>query len=275
MATQIQLFRDQEGAIMANSKLINQTAIVTGSDSGIGQAIAIAFANEGADVAVTYFHDLEGARKTQEAVQKAGRKAVVVHVDVRQPESVARLFDEVQGKLGMSTILVNSAGTQNPGKPIKDMPLEDWDNQLKTDLYGPFFCCQQFIRRIDGSGKHGVIINITTVHEEVPWPGAGAYAAAKGGLRNLTRTLALELADKNINVNNIAPGMVFTPMNQQAIDDPEYRKKAEASIPMKRGAQPQEIARAAVFLASEDARYVQGISLTVDGALLLNTAQGA
>jgi glucose 1-dehydrogenase len=118
-----------------------------------------------------------------------------------------------------------------------------------------------------------ICINITTVHEEVPWPGAGAYAAAKGGLRNLTRALALELAEKNINVNNIAPGMVFTPMNQQAIDDPEYRRKAEQSIPMKRGAQPEE--RAAVFLASDDARYIHGTSLTVDGALILHTAQGA
>lgn len=258
-----------------NDRLSNQVAIVTGSDSGIGQATAIAFANEGADVAVTYLHDQEGALRTQKSVEEAGRKAMVVHLDVRQSESVTHLFEEVQATLGMPTILVNNAGTQNPGKPIKEMSLEDWDNQIKTDLYGPFFCCQQFIRRLDGSDRHGVIINITTVHEEVPWPGAGAYAAAKGGLRNLTRTLALELAEENINVNNIAPGMVFTPMNQQAIDDPEYRRKAEQSIPMKRGAQPEEIARAAVFLASEDACYIQGTSLTVDGALILHTAQGA
>lgn len=260
---------------MADKRLEGEIAVVTGSDSGIGQATAIAFAREGADVAVTYFEDQGGAERTRRAVEEAGQRAIMVHLDQRDPASVDHLFEETRTRLGASTILVNNAGIDSTGKYVKDMSHEDWDNELKTNLYGPFFCCQQFIRGIEGTGKHGTIINITSVHQEAPRAGAAGYDVAKGGLRNLTTTLALELAEKNINVNNIAPGMVLTPMNQRAIDDPEYYKQQAQSIPMKRAAKPEEIAAAAVFLASRDARYVQGATLVVDGALLLNQGQGA
>lgn len=143
---------------------------------------------------------------------------MVVQLDQRDPAQVAHLFQTMQDQLGTPTILVNNAGIDSTGKHVKDMSIEEWDNEIKTNLYGPFFCCQQFIRRLEGTGKHGVIINITSVHQEIPRAGAAGYDVAKGGLRNLTTTLALELAEKNININNIAPGMVLTPFNQQAID---------------------------------------------------------
>ncbi|MDB5772283.1 MAG: family oxidoreductase [Burkholderia sp.] len=260
---------------MDTQRFQGEVAIVTGSDSGIGQATAMAFAKEGADVAVTYFHDIEGAERTQHEAQAAGRKTVLCQLDQRDPQSVAHLFSKVQQVLGTPTILVNNAARAGSGKLVKDISDEDWDSQIRTDLYGPFYCCREFLRCIDGTGKHGTIINITSVHQDIPMPGAAPYDAAKGGLRNLTTTLALEYADKNINVNNIAPGMVLTPMNQGAIDHPELLRKKVQAIPMKRAAQPEEIAYVALFLASEQARYIQGATIVVDGALTLAQGQGA
>ena len=256
-------------------RLEAEIAVVTGSDSGIGQATAVAFAREGADVAVTYFNDKEGAERTRAEIEKLGRKALVTQLDVRDPAQVAGFFRRVREQLGLVTILVNDAGVDATGKHVKDMSLEDWDNGLRTNLYGPFYCCQQFIRAIEGTGKHGTIINITSVHQEIPRAGAAAYDASKGGLRNLTTTLALELAEKNINVNNIAPGMVLTPMNQPALDDPKVLQEQVQSIPMKRAGKPEEIANVAVFLASSDARYIHGTTIVVDGALMLFQGQGA
>lgn len=260
---------------MDTQRLEGEIAVVTGSDSGIGQATARAFATEGADVAVTYFHDKEGAERTRSDIEAAGRRAYLSRLDVRDPALVANFFADVQKRLGMPTILVNDAGVDAAGKPVKDMSIDEWDDSIRTNLYGPFYACQQFIRGLDGKDRHGTIINITSVHQEIPRAGAAGYDVSKGGLRNLTTTLALELAEKNINVNNIAPGMVLTPMNQSAVDDPEVRKKQVQSIPMKRAAQPEEIARVAVFLASEDARYIHGTTIVVDGALMLYQGQGA
>jgi glucose 1-dehydrogenase len=261
---------------MATQKrLQGELAIVTGSDSGIGQATAIAFAQEGADVAITYFKDSQGAGETARQVEAAGAKAAVFQLDQRQPQEVARFFSEVKNKLGMPTVLVNNAGANALGNRVQELSDEDWDLVLRTDLYGPFYCCREFVRCLEGSNRRGNIINITSVHQNIPMPGAAAYDAAKGGLRNLTVTLALELAEKNIKVNNIAPGMVLTPMNQKAVDDPEVRKQKSQVIPLKRAAQPEEIARVAVFLASADASYIHGATILVDGGLTLSLGQGA
>ncbi|SCY49004.1 glucose 1-dehydrogenase [Nitrosospira sp. Nl5] len=260
---------------MDSQRLKGEIAIVTGSDSGIGQATAFAFAKEGANVAVSYLHDKEGAERTKFEIEATGRRAYLSQLDVRDPGLVENFFKEVQNQLGTPTILVNDAGVDAAGKPVKDMSLEHWDNIIRTNLYGPFFTCQQFIRGLDGTGKHGTIINITSVHQEIPRSGAAGYDVSKGGLRNLTTTLALELAEKNINVNNIAPGMVLTTMNQSSLDDPEVLKKQVQSIPMKRAAQPEEIAHVAVFLASENARYIHGTTIVVDGGLMLFQGQGA
>ena len=260
---------------MTEKKLTKEVAIVTGADSGIGQAAAIAFAREGADVAITYLEDQQGAEHTQKLVEEAGQKAFVSQLDQSKPEAVEQVFKQVQEKLGTPTVLVNNAGQDSAGTPVKDMSHEQWDQCIKTNLYGPFFCCQQFIQGLEGVDKRGVIINITSVHEEIPRAGSADYDASKGGLRNLTRTLALELADKQINVNNIAPGMVMTPMNQSSMDDPKTWKQQVQSIPLKRAAEPQEIAHAAVFLASKDGRYIHGTTLFVDGGLMQNLGQGA
>lgn len=259
---------------MAN--LLNgKIAIVTGSDSGIGQATAEAFAQEGADVVINYFRDRDGAEETRRRVEAAGRRAHVVQADLRDPEAAKRLFAETQEKLGTPYILVNNAGVDSTGKQVADMPHEDWDNEIRTNLYGPFHCCQLFIRARRAAGGRGKIINVTSVHEEIPRVGSAGYDCAKGALRNLTRTLCLELAPDHINVNNLAPGMVLTPMNQPAIDDPKVRDQQVQSIPWKRAAEPREIARLAVYLASDDADYVSGQSFTIDGGLMMNLGQGA
>ncbi|MBF0391126.1 MAG: glucose 1-dehydrogenase [Alphaproteobacteria bacterium] len=255
--------------------LKGKIAIVTGSDSGIGQATAVAFAEEGADVTVTYFHDRNGAEETRKMIEAAGRRAIVVRLDQRQPDEVERLFQETEEKLGLPDILVNNAGIDSTGTPVADMPIEDWDNMLRTNLYGPFFCCRLFIRMRRRAGGKGKIINVTSVHQEIPRAGSAGYDASKGGLRNLTRTLCLELAPDHINVNNIAPGMVLTPFNQRAIDDAKAREEQVQSIPWKRAAEPREIARLAVYLASEDADYVSGQTFTIDGGLSMNLGQGA
>jgi len=253
----------------------NKVAIITGSDSGIGRAMAEAFAQEGADVTVTWFRDRAGAEDTKRKVEAAGRRALVVQLDQRDPAQVEALFRETTDRLGVPYILVNDAGIDSTGKQVADMPVEDWDNELRTNVSGPFYCCQQFIRIRRANGGKGKILNVTSVHEEIPRAGAAGYDCAKGALRNLTRTLALELAPDRINVNNIAPGMVLTPMNQSALDDAKVLEKQVQSIPWKRAAEPEEIAKLAVYLASEDADYATGQTFVLDGGLMMNMGQGA
>lgn len=256
-------------------KLADKIAVITGAESGIGQAVAVAFAKEGADVAVTYLHDQAGAEATKRFVEGEGRRALIVQTDVRDPAQVAELFEETERQIGTPFILVNDAGIDATGDEVADMKLEDWDDRIKTNLYGPFYCCQLFIRARRSAGGEGKIINITSVHEDIPRAGAAGYCASKGALRNLTRTLTLELAPDKINVNNIAPGMVLTPMNQPALDDPKVLEEQVQSIPWKRAAEPWEIAKLAVYLASEDAAYASGQTFTLDGGLSMNQGQGA
>jgi glucose 1-dehydrogenase len=256
-------------------QLENRIAIVTGSDSGIGQAIATEFAREGADVAITYLHDADGAEETKRRVEAAGRRGLVIQTDVRDPDAVARLFERTRTELGTPDILVNDAGVGSGGKTVADLSLEELDNVLKTDLYGPFFCCREFIRARKAAGGKGRIINITSVHEDIPSPGNAPYGAAKGGLRNLTRSLALELAPDRINVNNIAPGLIHTPMTAQRVEDPQKREQEMPNIPWNRPGEPREVARLAVYLASDDADYVTGQSIVIDGGLEMNWGQGA
>ncbi len=175
-------------------RLENRTAVITGSDSGMGQAMAVEFARAGADVAINYLEDEEGAQATLRQVTEASRRGIMVQADMRDPAAVEGLFRRVCDELGTPDILVNNAGVGSSGKPLAEVSLEEWDRVIRTDLYVPFFCCQQFIRLRKAAGGRGRIINITSVHEEIPSPGNAAYGAAKGGLRNLTRSLALELA---------------------------------------------------------------------------------
>ena len=256
-------------------RLAGKTALITGSDSGIGQATAIEFAHEGADIVVTYLHDRAGADHTAEQVRAPGCRAIVVQADLTDEEQVAALFDRALEAFGTIDVLMNCAGVDASGTPVADLATEVWDHAIKANLYGAFFCCRRFINIRIQAGGGGKIINVTSVHQEQPRAGAADYDCSKGALRNLTRTLALELAPHRINVNNIGPGMVLTPFNQKAIDDPEFLEKQVQSIPWKRAAKPEEIGRLAVFLASSDADYVTGSTYYMDGGLMQNAGQGA
>ncbi len=257
------------------SKLEGRIAIITGSDSGMGQSMAEEFAREGADIAISFHTDEAGAKRCQALVAAAGRRSIVQQLDVRVEASVATLFEAVDRELGTPDILVNNAGIGASGSKVAETTTEEFDNVLKTDLYGPFFCCREFIRRRQKMGGRGKIINITSVHETIPSPQNAAYGAAKRGLLMLTRALALELAPLKINVNAIAPGLIRTPMTVQRTDDPEKRRDEMPNIPWHRPGEPWEIARLALYLASEDADYGTGQSFTIDGGLEMNWGQGA
>ncbi len=256
-------------------RLRGRVALITGAESGIGRATAIEFAREGADVVINFLQDEAGANDTAEQVRSMGQRALVVQGDVGSEEAVIAMFERALANVGPIDVLVNSAGVDASGTYVADLELKDFEDSLRTNLMGPFLTCRQFIRTRRDLGGSGRIINISSVHEEIPRAGAADYDCGKGALRNLTRTLALELAEQAITVNNIAPGMVLTPFNQESIDDPKVREEQTASIPMKRAAEPVEIARLAVFLASDDASYVTGSTYVIDGGLMQNQGQGA
>jgi glucose 1-dehydrogenase len=256
-------------------RLTDRVALITGSDSGIGQATAIEFAKEGADVVVTYYEDESGAKETAREVEAAGRRAIVRQLDVTDEAAIESVFDDTLAEFGRIDILMNNSSVDSTGKEVAEMSLDAWEEALRTNLTGPMLCCRRFINERRKAGGKGKIINVTSVHDEIPRPGAAEYCASKGGLQNLTRTLALELAPDQINVNNIGPGMVLTPMNQEALEDPKAREEQVQSIPFKRAAEPWEVARLAVYLASDDAAYASGSTYYLDGALMQNQGQGA
>jgi glucose 1-dehydrogenase len=176
---------------------------------------------------------------------------------------------------GHVDVLMNNASVDASGTYVADLDIEDFERTLRSNLVGQLVCCKHFIRHRKAAGGGGRILNTTSVHEEQPRAGAADYDCSKGALRNLTRTLVLEVSELGITVNNIAPGMVLTPFNQKAIDDPEYLEQQVQSIPLKRAAEPEEIARLALFLASEDGAYVTGATYVMDGGLMQMVGQGA
>lgn len=258
-----------------DEQLSGKVALITGSDSGIGRATARVFAEKGADIIVTYLHDQQGAEDTKRHVEATGRRALVVQLDTTDEYAVDHVFDQAVQRFGTVHILMNNAGVDASGMQIVEMPTAIFDRAIKTNLYGYFFCCRRFIALRKAAGGGGKIINVSSVHQEIPRAGAGDYDCSKGAVNSLTRTLSLELAPLKINVNNIAPGMVLTPFNQDAIDDPILLEKQVQSIPWKRAAKPEEIARLALFLASDAADYVTGSTYYIDGGLMQNLGQGA
>jgi glucose 1-dehydrogenase len=259
----------------SNLSLDGKVAVVTGADSGIGRAIAVELACSGAVIAINYHKDKQSAAETLQLVKENGSSGAIYQVDVTDYKQVKEFYQNVVKELGNPYILVNSAGINFSGVYVADMDIETFDHIVKTDLYGTFYNCKEFINIRKAEGGGGKIVNISSIHEQVVFPGSAAYCAGKGGVRNLTKVMALELAPLKINVNSIGPGMILTPMNQKAIDDPEVLKKSELHIPLGRAGQPEEVAELAGYLVSEAASYATGQSYFLDGGLMINIGQGA
>jgi NAD(P)-dependent dehydrogenase (short-subunit alcohol dehydrogenase family) len=242
------------------------TAIVTGSDSGIGRAVAAALAGGGLDVGVTYHSDADGARGTADEVERLGARAVVRQLDLTDLSTAGAVIDELAGELGGLDVLVNCSGTGS-SELAMDMDFDTWRQVLSVDLDGVFVCSQRAAKHMIAGGKGGRIITITSVHEHAPRVGAAPYCAAKAGAGMLTKVLALELAEHGITVNAVAPGEISTPMTGQEDVDPTTQSRP--GIPLGRPGNAREIAAAVAFLATPAAAYVTGSSLVVDGGMLL------
>jgi NAD(P)-dependent dehydrogenase (short-subunit alcohol dehydrogenase family) len=247
------------------------TAIVTGSDSGIGKATAVALAEAGYDVGITFNRDEEGARGTAKEVEAKGRRAAIRKLAVDDPGDAARMVDEFADDLGEVDLLVNNAGT-GIDEPFLEQDLDHWQHVIDTNLTGAFVAGQRAAQRMVEAGKKGAIVNITSVHEHIPKANAAAYCASKGGLGLLTKVMALELAEHGIRVNAVAPGEISTPMTGQHDEEPGEQDR-EGVWPAGRPGHADEIAQFVVFLASERASYATGASYVVDGGLMLMAAE--
>jgi hypothetical protein len=245
------------------------SAIVTGSDSGIGKATAVLLAERGFDVGITWHEDEEGARATASEVESHGRRAEVRQMDLSDVEDGPRAVGELADALGGLAVFVNNAGTGHE-TPFLEVPLDEWQHVIDVDLTGAFLCAQEAARRMVAAGNGGRIVNVTSVHEHVPLRGSSAYCAAKGGLGLLTKVMAVELAEHGIAVNAVAPGEIATPMTGAEDEDPHSIERP--MIPAKRPGDAREIAAAIAYLASPEAAYVTGESLVIDGGLLLMAA---
>lgn len=248
------------------------TAIVTGSDSGIGRATAVALAGGGVDVGITYHQDADGAQQTAAEVREQGAEAVVKRLDLDDLPTAAGAIDVLADELGGVDVLVNNAGTGTGGKAI-DLDFDTWRHVLSVDLDGAFVCAQRAARHMIDAGRGGRIINITSVHEHLPRVGAAAYCAAKAGLGALTQVLAVELAEHAITVNAVAPGEISTPMTGQRDVDP--REQERPGVPLGRTGHAREIASVIAFLATPAASYLTGASLVVDGGMTLMGPQAS
>ncbi len=258
--------------------LQGKVAVVTGGSSGIGQAIAIRLGQEGVDVAINYVGRPEGAEATKESIEHgvdicmkqmaaADTKPILVEADVSQEADVEAMFDRVMAQYGRVDYLINNAGIQI-AEDTESLAVADFDKVLAVNLRGAFLCAQHAIRAFL-AGDGGAIVNVSSVHQVIPKPRFVGYSVSKGGMANLTHSLALEFASRGIRVNGIGPGATVTPINRSWIDDPVKRAAVESHIPMRRAGDAEEMGAAAAFLCSDEAAYITGQTLFVDGGLTL------
>jgi glucose 1-dehydrogenase len=249
--------------------------LITGGTSGIGQAIAVKFAEYGANVAINYLRQPDEAADTEQQVhacvskvQQTGVQDVLVQGDVSEEDDVQRMVGHAVSELGGLDVLINNAGIQI-SRHSDELASADFDKVLAVNLRGAFLCAREAIKHFLAEGKPGVIINVSSVHQLIPKPDYLGYSVSKGGMQNLTRTLALEYAGRGIRVNGIGPGATVTPINRAWIDDPVKREQVESHIPMARAGTAEEMGAVACFLASDDAGYITGQTIFVDGGLTL------
>ncbi|UGB45506.1 glucose 1-dehydrogenase [Frateuria edaphi] len=252
--------------------LQGKVALVTGAAQGIGRAIALRLAQEGAAVVIEDRVANDLARETLAQVQATGARACLIEGDVAQVEAVQRVMAEAVAQMGRVDILVNNAGVERRAGFL-DVTEADYDLVLDVNLKGVFFLTQAFAHHVRDRGDGGRIVNISSVHEELPFPHFASYCASKGGVKMLMRDLSVELAPLGITLNNIAPGAIKTPINAHLMSDPALVKALMKNIPLQRLGSPEEVAGAVAFLCGDDARYMTGSTLFVDGGLLWNYAE--
>jgi len=247
--------------------LTGRRALVTGANSGIGAGIAAALGAAGADVAVNYLENPDTAESGADAIRKLGCQAMTVQADVTDSEAVTAMFQKLDDAWGGIDILVNNAGIDGRAAPAWEADFPHWRRVIEINLFGAFDCARQALKRMIPAGK-GVVINLTSVHENIPWSGYSAYTASKAGLSMLTKTLAQEAAPHGVRVLAVGPGAIKTPINRAVWGDPEGLADLETKIPMQRMGETDEIGRAVTFLASDAASYITGTTVFVDGGML-------
>ena len=250
-------------------QLRGKVAIVTGASSGIGQGIAKRLGLEGAKVIVDYVGSPEGAEETARAIADAGSDAEIFQADVTNTDANRALVDAAWSRFGSADILVNNAGMEKKSD-FWDTAEADYDKVMAVNLRGPFFLSQAFVRRLRDQQKPGRIINISSVHEDMVFPGFATYCCSKGGLRMLMRDLAVELGPLGITVNNVAPGAIATPINKSLLENKSELNALLANIPLGRMGTPEDVAGLVAFLASDDGAYITGSTFVVDGGLMRN-----
>ena len=248
-------------------ELQGKVAIITGASSGIGKACALAMAREGARVTIDYVGNPDPANQVVAEIEKSGGRALAIEADVTKPDDIQKLVDATVSEFGKLDIMQNNAGWEKKF-PFLEMPLDIYQRTIAINLEGPWLGCQIAGRQMVKQGDGGRIINTSSVHEDVAMPTNAAYCAAKGGLRMLMRTVAVELAPHNITVNNIAPGAVYTPIDAEIEADPKLNEQILSEIPLHRWGKPEEIADLAVFLASDKSAYITGSTYVVDGGMM-------
>ncbi len=250
------MYKDLEGKVV----------VITGAGKGLGKAMALRFGEEKARVVINYRSTKKDLDEIVRIIKASGGDAITVQADISKEEDVKRLINEAVETFGTLDVMVNNAGVENE-VPSHELSLEDWNKVISTNLTGCFLGSREAIKYMVEHNIKGSVINMSSVHEQIPWPHFVHYAASKGGVKLMSETLALEYAPKGIRVNNICPGAINTPINEEKFNDPEAKKQVLDLIPMGYIGKPEEVAACAVWLASKESSYVTGLSLFVDGGM--------